>query len=115
MKHLILLLTTALIINKISAQIREVPIFNGEIKLISVVPEAKLLYNTDKGKVYALPQDNMKCLAPDMAFIQKEEKNYKQFFPPNTIPNAYPKLQIIPIKIDLNKISIFKNTPQISK
>ena len=29
---------------------------------VNITPKAKILYETDKGLVYALPQDNMKCL-----------------------------------------------------
>ena len=32
--------------------------------VINYAPKAKLLYETEKGFVYALPQDNMPCLVP---------------------------------------------------
>ena len=60
-------------------------------------PEAKLLYNTDKGKVYALPLDNMPCLVPyvisNMPIARLDIKDYKK------IPNAIPEQKIIPVYI----------------
>ncbi len=32
--------------------------------IVNSAPKAKLLYETEKGFVYALPQDNMPCLVP---------------------------------------------------
>jgi hypothetical protein len=33
--------------------------------IINQIPKSKLLYEIEKGLVYALPQDNMKCLVPN--------------------------------------------------
>ena len=57
---------------------------------------AKFLYNTDKGKVYALPLDNMPCLVPNEMYTINDHTYYKQDLPYNTIPNPYPKHDIIP-------------------
>ncbi len=67
--------------------------------------KAKLLYETEKGKVYALPLDNMRCLVADinsnmpvyMGFSQGQQK-----INPAPIPNPFPRIEVIPIP--LNKV-----------
>lgn len=74
----------------------------------TIKPMAKLLYNTDKGKVYALPLDNMRCLVPDEMYttsINKVREHYKQYYPNASIPNALSQFDIIPGKISAIKIS----------
>ena len=63
-------------------------------------PQAKLLHSNGKGKVYALPQDNMPCLVPHINSnmpvaglgINKTQK----------IPNALPEQKIIPEKVPMD-------------
>ncbi len=77
-------------------------------------PQAKLLYNTDKGKVYSLPLDNMRCLVPDEMYTLNESKHYRQHYPPSSIPNPYNKYDIIPDE-QHGKISGVKVIPNPSK
>jgi hypothetical protein len=58
---------------------------------ITDMPKAKFLYETNKGKVYALPLDNMRCLVPS---IQSNMPVYKNS-PKNYIPNALRENEII--------------------
>lgn len=66
----------------------------------TIKPLAKLLYNTDKGKVYALPIDNMPCLVPhtnsNMPIAKINIENFKK------IPNAFPKQNLIPNRYSIN-------------
>ena len=85
-----------------------------------IYPKAKFIRETTAGKIYALSQDNMPCLVPDL---------YKMKLMPNAtpvdmlgkmyIPNPYPKQQIIPDNIDLSQYqlrkSINKNSALIDK
>ena len=71
------------------------------MKRISVSPytipqQAKSLYNTDKGTVFALPLDNMPCLVPDKIYAVNEQDHYKQYYPQNSMPNPFPVIEIIP-------------------
>lgn len=118
MKTLFIIFATTFSV-KANAQLLESPNKDGMIDNIKTVsPQtlkanfsgAKYLFNTDKGKVYALPLDNMPCLVPDESLMLKEQKNFKQVFPPNTIPNPYPKIPLIPDST--RRISIYKNLPQ---
>jgi len=59
---------------------------------ISDMPKAKFLYETNKGKVYALPLDNMPCL---VTTIQSNMPVYKNS-PKGYIPNALREREIIP-------------------
>ena len=59
---------------------------------ITDMPEAKFLYETNKGKVYALPLDNMPCL---VTTIQSNMPVYKSS-PKGYIPNALRERKIIP-------------------
>jgi hypothetical protein len=63
-------------------------------------PVAKLLYNTEKGKVYALPLDNMRCLVPGEMYTYNEQRQYRQHYTPNFIPNALSKMNIITVPLD---------------
>lgn len=49
----------------------------------TIKPLAKLLYNTDKGKVYALPIDNMPCLVlhtnSNMPIAKINIENFKKY------------------------------------
>ena len=58
---------------------------------ISDMPKAKFLYETNKGKVYALPLDNMPCRVPS---IQSNMPVYKNS-PKTYIPNALQEREII--------------------
>ena len=95
------------------------PAQSGEISDISMkmVPKAKLLYETEKGLVYALPQDNMKCLIPDI----KSNMPIASAKIPGYIPNPLHKNwkfddKIIPHKNfsapNLNEIKPFVITPE---
>ena len=59
---------------------------------ITDMPKAKFLYETNKGKVYALPLDNMPCL---VTTIQSNMPVYKSS-PKGYIPNALREREIIP-------------------
>ncbi len=84
---------------------------NKRLQIISdSLPQAKLLYNTDKGKVYALPQDNMPCLVPDEMYSFNYPKNYKQSYPKASIPNPYSMYDLIPGRLH-GKISGIKISP----
>lgn len=74
------------------------------------LPQAKLLYNTDKGKVYALPQDNMPCLVSDEMYSFNSPKNYKQSYPKSSIPNPYSKYDLITGQLH-GKVSGIKISP----
>jgi hypothetical protein len=78
----------------------ESPNPDGRINLIKAqpititFPNAKYLYTTEKGKVYALPLDNIPCLVPEinsnMPIVKFNLKGYKK------IPNAFPEQKLIP-------------------
>ncbi len=57
-------------------------------------PQAKFLYQTDKGKVFALPLDKMPCLVSNiisnMPIAILDLKEYKK------IPNPIPEQKVIP-------------------
>ncbi len=74
------------------------------------LPQAKFLYNTDKGKVYALPFDNMACLVPDEMYSFNSPKNYKQSYPKSSIPNPYSKYDLITDQLH-GKVSGIKISP----
>jgi hypothetical protein len=74
------------------------------------LPQARLLYNTDKGKVYALPFDNMPCLVPDEMYSFNYPKNYKQYYPKGSIPNPYSRYDLIPGRLH-GKVSGIKISP----
>jgi hypothetical protein len=58
---------------------------------ITDMPNARFLYETNKGKVYALPLDNMPCL---VTTIHSNMPVYKNS-PKGYIPNALRKNEII--------------------
>lgn len=66
----------------------------GELIIKDTLPQAKLLNNNDKGKIYALPLDNMRCLVgtinSNMPIATLGPGDYKN------IPNAIPEQKIIP-------------------
>lgn len=67
--------------------------------------EAELLHETEKGKVYALPLDDMRCLVPDISSNMPVYKGFgqrQQKINPAPIPNPFPKIEVIPIP--LNKV-----------
>ena len=53
--------------------------------------KAKMLYETEKGKVYQLPLDNMRCLVPDF----KSNMPVARGFSPEL--NKEPKIKSVPI------------------
>lgn len=55
---------------------------------------AKFLYNTDKGKVYPLPLDNMPCLVPQINSNMPVAKLYMKEY--KKIPNALQEQKLIP-------------------
>lgn len=85
--------------------------------VINSAPKAKQLYETEKGLVYALPQDNMRCLVPkiqsNMPIANAEVPGY--------IPNPLLKkdqtpIRIIPLKnslLTLPKGNYFQKTETI--
>lgn len=103
MKYLIIVFILFFLIKTVHAQIIETPNNGGMIDNIKTVkpqslqgsfPQAKLLYNTDKGKVFALPLDKMPCLVPNiisnMPIAILDLKEYKK------IPNSIPEQKVIP-------------------
>lgn len=62
--------------------------------------QAKFLYNTEKGKAYALPLDNMPCLVPhtnsNMPVAKIDIEELKK------MPNAFQKQNIIPNPCSIN-------------
>ncbi|HUS02458.1 MAG TPA: hypothetical protein VMY77_12060 [Chitinophagaceae bacterium] len=112
MKHPVIIFMLFFSVETIYAQNMETPDNRDGIDNILTVkpktlklnfPQAKILFTTEKGKVYALPQDNMPCLVPNInsnmpvadLSINKTRK----------IPNALPEQKIIPEKgiLDLRK------------
>ena len=57
-------------------------------------PEGKFLYKTEKGKVYALPPDNMLCLVPEYHSKMGIASSHGAFTEP--MPNPLPKIELIP-------------------
>lgn len=66
---------------------------------IDLTPKAKLLFETDKGLVYALPQDNMLCLVPrinsNMPVAPSEAPGY---MPNPLLKKGQNPVKIIPLK-----------------
>ncbi len=87
---------------------------NKSIKRTQVIsdslPQAKFLYNTNQGKVYALPQDNMPCVVPDEMYSFNFPENYKQYYPKGYIPNSYNRYDLIPGQLH-GKVSVIKISP----
>ena len=90
---------------------------------IDLTPKAKLLYETDKGLVYALPQDNMRCLIPkiqsDMPVASAEGPGYipnplfqKRQSPIKTIPLKNSPLTL-PKEFFFQKSETFDGFPMI--
>ena len=71
--------------------------------VINYAPKAKLLYETEKGFVYALPQDNMPCLVSKIQSNMPIAKNEI----PGYIPNPLLKKGQSPINIIPPKNSPF--------
>ena len=103
MKYSIIVFILLFSIKTTHAQIIEVPNNRGMIDNIKTVKpkllevnfaQAKFLFKTDKGKVYALPQDNMPCLVPpinsNMPIARLNINELKK------IPNALPQQMLIP-------------------
>ena len=66
---------------------------------IDLTPKAKLLYETDKGLVYALPQDNMRCLVPTIQSNMSVAKSEGPGYIPNPLlKKGQSPIQIIPLK-----------------
>ena len=60
-------------------------------------PKAKFIRETTAGKIYALPQDNMPCLVPDLYKIKLMPNAAPvDMFVKMYIPNPYSKQQTIP-------------------
>ena len=98
MKHVIILFILCFLVKTSNAQIPEFNVVHVQ-SFTKNLPQAKLLYNSDKGKVYSLPLDNMKCLVPDVLYTINENKQYKQDYSPSYIPNALPNIKIIPLQL----------------
>lgn len=56
--------------------------------------KGKFLYNTEKGKVYALPPDNMLCLVPGYHSKMRIASSHGAHIEP--MPNPMPKREMIP-------------------
>lgn len=57
-------------------------------------PQGKLLYETEKGKVYALPPDNILCLVPEYHSKMGVLSSHGAFTEP--MPNPLPRTEMIP-------------------
>lgn len=68
--------------NKLSAQTIQVDSLS-----IDLTPKAQLLYETDKGLVYALPRDNMRCLVPTIQSDMPVANTGKGGYIPNPLLN----------------------------
>lgn len=103
MRNLIIVFILFFSIEITYAQHIETPNNRGMIDNIKTVkpqsfqgnfPQAKFLFNTDKGIVYALPLDKMPCLVPNiisnMPIAILDLKEYKK------IPNSIPEQKVIP-------------------
>lgn len=60
------------------------------------LPQATLLSVNEKGKIYALPQDNMPCLVPDKTKTAVIPNAAPFVIPGNKIPNAAQVYPVIP-------------------
>ena len=85
--------------------------------VINYVPKAKLLYETENGFVYALPQDNMPCLVPktqsNMPIAKSEITGY---IPNPLLHKGQSPIKLIPLKISpltLPKGSFFQKSETI--
>ena len=58
------------------------------IRTTAVSPQATLLSETEMGKIYALPLDNMPCLVPPKATAAVIPNAARFTMPGNRIPNA---------------------------
>lgn len=66
---------------------------------IDLTPKAKLLYETDKGLVYALPQDNMLCLVPRINSNMPVERSEGPGYIPNPLlKKGQSPVRTIPLK-----------------
>jgi hypothetical protein len=68
----------------------------GLIQQRGLLPQATFSHNTSKGKIYALPIDNMPCLVPDMSRVSRMPGAYA--YPEGRMPNLFPKQRVIPEK-----------------
>ncbi|HEV8079802.1 MAG TPA: hypothetical protein VGP43_03750 [Chitinophagaceae bacterium] len=82
-------------VDELPSRIKKNSIKNGLINMSDTFPKARLLYNTDRGKIYSLPLDNMRCLVPDEMYTINENKHYRQYYPPSSIPNPFRKYDIV--------------------
>ncbi len=67
--------------------------------VINSAPKAKLLYETEKGFIYALPQDKMPCLVPrinsNMPIARSKVPGY---IPNSLLKKGQSPIEIIPLK-----------------
>jgi|GEM_PF-2516094 len=99
-------------------------------------PNAKLLYETDEGKIYQLPPDNMRCLAPNyrsnMPYVKinpeglylNGQKINPQLSPnllrllkkiPNSRPGLIPQEKIIPLQVTPETLIFSNNSTGVKK
>lgn len=76
------------------AAVPDAGIYGRPRSFVEINDKAVLLHTTSRGKVYALPPDNMPVLAPDMTLTEKmpgSSRTYKPA-PPSSMPNPlYPR------------------------
>lgn len=66
------------------------------------IPKAKFLYETEKGSVYTLPQDNMKCLVPKIESDMPIAKaNVSGYIPNSMLRPGQKPINIIPLNNSL--------------
>ena len=77
--------------------------------------KAKLIRETNLGKIYAMPEDNMPCLVPNMS-LQNSMPVYATPLADGTIPNAIPRRDYFtPLSNKNLFIKPIKITPEPSK
>jgi hypothetical protein len=72
--------------------------------------KAKMLYKTDKGKVYQLLLDNMRCLVPEF----KSNMPVYKGVPNHILPNTQQKIVPVPIPNPFNNQNSIP-TPEVKK
>lgn len=84
-------------ISAVKAQTKEPATIPAIITIPAIkLPQATLLSVNEKGKIYALPQDNMPCLVPDKTKTAVIPNAAPFVIPGNKIPNAAKVYPVIP-------------------
>jgi hypothetical protein len=71
--------------NKIHLNGKNTPTFGNEFLAFNTEKKPKYLYETDLGKVYAMPPDNMPCLKPNFHSRMPVDKTAPSFSMPNPL------------------------------